>query len=62
MKIEKFEDQEVLGSTFYVKIEKFEDKKIWKEAKELNKLIFRLTSKEPFSRDFKFSDQIRRAG
>ncbi|HQG76630.1 MAG TPA: four helix bundle protein [Bacteroidales bacterium] len=40
-------------------IERFEDLEIWKEARELCKMIFRLTEEEPFCRDFKFRDQIR---
>ena len=40
-------------------IERFEDLEIWKEARELCKVIFRLTEKEPFSRDFKLRDQIK---
>jgi len=41
-----------------MKIERFEDLEIWQEARELCKYIFTLTSKEPFSRDFKLRDQI----
>lgn len=41
-----------------MKIERFEDLEIWKEARELCKYIFTLTSKEPFSKDFKLRDQI----
>lgn len=40
-------------------ISRFEDLEIWKEARELCKVIFRLTEKEPFSRDFKLRDQIK---
>jgi four helix bundle protein len=42
-----------------MKIERFEDLVIWKEARELCKRIFEITSIEPFSSDFKFRDQIR---
>ena len=45
-----------------MKIERFEDLEIWQEARELCKLIFRITSVEPFSKDFKFRDQMRDAG
>jgi four helix bundle protein len=38
---------------------KFEDLEIWKLARELYKMIFSLTSKEPFCHDFRFRDQIR---
>ena len=42
-----------------MKIECFEDLEIWQDARELCKLIFVITSKEPFCNDFKFRDQIR---
>lgn len=42
-----------------MKIERFEDLDIWKEARELCKHVFDLTSKDLFSKDFKFRDQIR---
>ncbi len=42
-----------------MKIERFEDLEIWQEARELCKVIFSLTSIEPFNKDFKFRDQIR---
>ena len=42
-----------------MKIERFEDLEIWKEARGLCKLIYQITSKEPFSKDYKFRDQIR---
>jgi four helix bundle protein len=41
-----------------MKIEQFEDLEIWQESRDLCKHIFTLTSKEPFSRDFKLRDQI----
>jgi four helix bundle protein len=41
-----------------MKVEKFEDLEIWQESRDLCKYIFTLTSKEPFSRDFKLRDQI----
>lgn len=44
-----------------MKIECFEDLEIWKEARELAKFIFNITSKEPFIKDFRFRDQIRAA-
>jgi len=34
------------------KIEKFEDLFAWQKAKELTKLIYHLTKKERFSKDF----------
>jgi four helix bundle protein len=42
-----------------MKIERFEDMEIWKEARELCKYVFDLTSQELFSKDFKLRDQIR---
>jgi four helix bundle protein len=42
-----------------MKIERFEDLEIWKEARELCKIIFQITEKDPFCRDFKLRDQIR---
>ena len=42
-------------------INNFEDLEIWKEARELCKIIFKMTSKEPFNKDFRFRDQIRAA-
>ena len=42
-------------------ITRFEDIEVWKEARELCKVVFRITSREPFSKDFKFRDQIRAA-
>jgi four helix bundle protein len=44
-----------------MKIDHFEDLEIWQEARELTKLIFKLTSNEPFVNDFRFRDQIRAA-
>ena len=40
---------------------RFEDIEIWQEARELCKLVFKITSIEPFSKDFRFRDQIRDA-
>ena len=42
-----------------MKIEKFEDLDIWKEARILCKVIFEITSIDPFNKDYKFRDQIR---
>jgi four helix bundle protein len=42
-----------------MKIERFEDLEIWKEARELCKRVFEITSVSPFCNDFKFRDQIR---
>jgi four helix bundle protein len=40
-------------------IKRFEDLDIWKEAKDLCKVVYDITSKEPFSKDYKFRDQMR---
>jgi hypothetical protein len=42
-----------------MKISGFEDSDIWKEARELSRLVFRLTSNGSFSKEFRFRDQIR---
>jgi four helix bundle protein len=42
-----------------MKIIRFEDLEIWQQARELYRLIFKITSEEPFNHDFKFRDQIR---
>jgi len=42
-----------------MKIERFEDLKIWQDARELCKYVFRITIKEPFCHDYKLRDQIR---
>ncbi len=40
----------------------FEELPIWQEAKELVRLIYKLTKQEDFSKDFGLKDQIQRAG
>jgi four helix bundle protein len=42
-----------------MRITRFEDLEIWNLSRELYKVIFKITSEEPFCRDFKFRDQIR---
>jgi len=44
-----------------MKYTSFEDLPIWQKARELAKYIFEITSEEPFSKDFRFRDQIRSA-
>jgi four helix bundle protein len=44
-----------------MKITRFEDLEIWQEARELCKIVFKITSNEPFINDFRFRDQIRAA-
>ena len=41
------------------KISRFEDLEIWKNARELCKLVYKITSTELFNKDFRFRDQIR---
>ena len=41
-----------------MKVSRFEDLEIWQLARELYKLVFKITSEQPFCRDFKFRDQI----
>lgn len=43
------------------KIERFEDIGAWKQAREVTKLIYQISSEGAFSRDFALRDQIRRA-
>ena len=43
------------------KVEKFEDLIVWQKAQDLAVDIYRLTSREPFCRDFGLRDQIQRA-
>ena len=42
-------------------IKNFEDLESWKKARELAGLVYSLTKKEKFSRDFGLRDQIQRA-
>ncbi|MBU1390141.1 MAG: four helix bundle protein [Proteobacteria bacterium] len=42
-----------------MKYTSFEDLPIWQKARELAKFVFVMTSEEPFSKDFRFRDQIR---
>jgi four helix bundle protein len=42
-----------------MKVERFEDLEIWKEARVLCKVIFDITIKEPFCKDYKLRDQIK---
>ena len=42
-----------------MKIERFEDLEIWKEAREICKFVYGVTSRDLFNKDFKFRDQIR---
>jgi len=40
---------------------KFQDLMVWQRSKNLAVYIYKLTSKNPFSKDFSLRDQIRRA-
>ena len=42
-------------------IQRFEDIQAWQEARKLVKMVYSLTNKESFSKDFGLRDQIRRA-
>ena len=43
------------------KVSKFEDLRAWQRAHELAVLIYRITEREAFARDFSLKDQIQRA-
>ena len=40
-------------------IRRFEDLEIWQEARELCKIVYDITSRDHFNKDFKFRDQMR---
>ena len=42
-------------------VEKFENIESWKAARELTKVVYNLTSKPTFNKDFGLKDQIQRA-
>lgn len=42
-----------------MKIMRFEDLEVWKESRELSKIIFLLTSAEKFSKEFGLKSQMR---
>lgn len=44
-----------------MKISRFEDLEVWHKARELTKVVYRLTADHQFSRDFGLRDQMRRA-
>lgn len=43
-----------------MKFEKFEDLEVWQFARELVKLIYKITSKKNFAKDFGLSHQLQR--
>ena len=42
-----------------MRVTRFEELEIWQLARELYKLVFEITSVEPFVKDFRFRDQMR---
>ena len=44
-----------------MKIQRFEDIEAWKKTRELTKSIYKVSSKDKFSKDWTLRDQIRRA-
>ncbi len=44
-----------------MKIEKFEDIKAWQEARKLTIILYTITAREKFRKDFALCDQIKRA-
>ena len=42
-------------------IQRFEDIQAWQEARQIVKMIYQLTNKDMFSKDYGLKDQIRRA-
>ncbi|MDX9942025.1 MAG: four helix bundle protein [Bacteroidales bacterium] len=44
-----------------MKVSHFEDLEVWKEARVLSQLVFKLTSCEKFSKEFGLKNQIRNA-
>ncbi len=44
-----------------VKIERFEDLTSWQKARELNRLVYKVSQQGAFAKDFGLRDQIRRA-
>jgi four helix bundle protein len=44
-----------------MRIEKFEEIDAWKEARNLNKIIYQISKRDPFKTDFGLTSQIQRA-
>jgi four helix bundle protein len=44
-----------------MKIERFEDLEVWKDARRLANLVYELTKKREFAKDYGLRDQMRRA-
>ncbi len=45
----------------FMAVKQFEDLEVWKEARRLTQIIYRLTKEDKFSKDFALRDQIQRA-
>lgn len=45
----------------FMKFKKFEELPIWKLALKITKIVYDLTAKEKFSKDFNLRDQTRKA-
>ena len=43
------------------KVERFEDLEAWKQSREISRLIYSVSSKGAFTKDFALTNQIRRA-
>lgn len=44
-----------------MKIERFEDLEVWKDSRRLANLVYNITKKREFARDYGLRDQMRRA-
>ncbi len=44
-----------------MKIERFEDLEVWNDARRLANLVYELTKKRDFAKDYGLRDQMRRA-
>lgn len=44
-----------------MKIERFEDLEVWKDSRRLANLVYKITKKREFARDYGLQDQMRRA-
>jgi len=44
-----------------MKIKRFEDIEAWKRSREMTKAIYKISSKDKFSKDWALRDQVRRA-
>ena len=42
-----------------MKVTRFEDLEIWREAREICKIIYDITSIGPYNQDYRFRDQVR---